>query len=198
MPRDSAAPYTISGADDPASFHVGNIRDLRPSWGPKVARLFDYWTDIRNGSGFPSRLDIDPVAIAPTLSNVFLGDIDPNGPEFVYRLAGEEIVTVFNSYNGRHGFVGVKLGESLPPEKAALIRNRWRPLAENGQIIYMRGLVYLTLDRYAIGERLVLPLSTGGKGVDGFLGLTVCAWQSLEKLGHSEGLDIYYIDPSTV
>lgn len=197
MPSDAAAPFTVSGDHDPASFHDGDLEALRPTWGAEVECLFDYWYTLRKGNRFPSRLDIDPLDIVRILPHVFLGDIDPVGPEYIYRLAGEDIVTVFNHYNGRAGFAGVKLGESLPPNKAELIRNRWRPLAERGSIIYMRGLVYLTLDRFAIGERLVLPLSTQGDGVDGFWGLTVCEWHNSNMAPSSERLKIFYIDPTT-
>lgn len=201
MPRDSiepcVAPYTVANGRDPARFHDGHPEELRPLWGKEVGRLFDYWSDICQGSRFPSRIDIDPLDIAKLLPYVFLGDIDPAGPEYTYRLAGEEIVAVFNRYNGQKGLSGVKLGDSLPPDKAEMIRNRWRPLVENRAAIYMRGLVYSTLDSFALGERLILPLSNSGDLVDGFLGLTACHWHKKDSPAPRDDLDIYYIDPAT-
>src|SRR3546814_16000580 len=53
--------------------------------------LHDYWRAKLNGRGMPSRGDIDPVEIPPTvLPHVILTDI-LDGPRFRFRLAGTAI-----------------------------------------------------------------------------------------------------------
>src|SRR3546814_14984207 len=53
--------------------------------------LHDYWRAKLNGRGMPSRGDIDPVEIPPTvLPHVILTDI-MDGPRFRFRLAGTAI-----------------------------------------------------------------------------------------------------------
>ncbi len=88
----------------------------------------------------------------------------------------------------------VTLHEMLPPEPAAAVHERWRPLAEHGHIIYMRGQVYVAAERVPVGARIMLPLCDGDHGrPTGLIGLTDCDWVAARDFKCEPHLDITYI-----
>lgn len=152
---------------------------------PLLRRLGDYWLSLRAGRPMPSRRDLDPVAMPWALPYVYLVDcLTDAGPgadggpwRYRYRLAGEAIEQVFRGRMGRSSARHVWLDDMISPEALPLVMNRWRPLPEDGCIIYMRGMVYRVADRFARGCRLMLPLAdTAGGPVTGFIGVTQCDW----------------------
>jgi len=141
----------------------------------------------------PSRGDFDPIDIPWALPNFFLVAYDPAGDRFRYRVAGCEIEEVFRRFTGRNSMRQVELSDMLPPDSAALVHQRWMPLVERGDIIYMTGQIYLAADRIPLGERIMLPLSDDGRQVDGFIGYTQCEWLAKSAVESSPALDIHYI-----
>ncbi len=181
------------GPDDIARYHDGDVHIFDTARSSVIRRFFDYWCVRRQGRAMPKLRDMDPVDFPWALPVIYVGDYDREADAFVYRVSGEDVTDVFSRYNGRRNMRGVALGDGMPADKAALIRKRWRPVSERGDLIYMSGTVYLAAERYGVGERLVLPLSENGETVTGFVGLTVCDWMSQSFDRDLPGLDIWYV-----
>lgn len=153
---------------------------------PVLRRLADYWLSRRAGRLMPRRVDIDPLDMPWALSQVFLVDCfsdagrgaDGGRWRYRYRLAGEEVEKVFRTSSGRHSLRGAWLDEILLPEHLVPVMARWRPLPEDGCIIYMQGMVYRVADCLARGGRIMLPLAdVPGGPVTGLIGATDCDWE---------------------
>jgi len=158
---------------------------------PMLQRLAAYWLSRRAGRPMPARTDIDPIDIPWALSRLFLVDCltdagtgaDGGRWRYRYRLAGEEIETVFRGILGRHSVRHAWLDEMLSPDKLVTVMQRWRPLPESGHIIYMHGMIYRMADSFAWGGRLMLPLADSPGGpVTGFVGAAECGWRPSESL----------------
>ena len=179
---------------DPAKYHRSDGGGLDVVTEPDPLRLADYWRAKRNGRAMPRREDIDPVDIPWALSRLYLVDYDRELETYRYRVAGAEIENVFAKTSQRRSMRGATIEEALPPGVARLLRKRWRPLVEEGAIIYMRGLIYVAVDRVPIGTRLLLPLgNSDDDSVTGLIGLTDFEWQSRTEAESDPQLDIWYI-----
>jgi hypothetical protein len=58
----------------------------------RVKVLFDYWNRVRADRPFPTRADIDPMALKPILPHVMMTEISYDPFRVLYRLVGTEIV----------------------------------------------------------------------------------------------------------
>ena len=69
----------------------------------RLHRFLAHWTSLAGGRPYPSRADLDPVAIPDLLPLVFLVDVVAGPPlDFAYRLLGSDVVAnTPRSYTGR-------------------------------------------------------------------------------------------------
>tara|TARA_E500000318_G_scaffold44749_1_gene42314 strand:- start:1198 stop:1752 length:555 start_codon:yes stop_codon:yes gene_type:complete len=139
---------------------------------PRLLDLLKYWSGKRAGRLAPSRQDIDPSQIGALLSCIYLVDFEE--PDvFRYRVAGTEIAETF----GHGNLKGKTLDDILSPNGRDFVTRRWLPVIRDGAVVCMKGQVYNTMDRYAFGERLLLPLADKPEGpISGLLGVTVAKW----------------------
>ncbi len=180
--------------NDPANFLSSNGRGLSIVEEPDLRRIASYWLSKRDHRRMPERGDIDPTEIAWALSRLFIADYERDADVYRYRLAGNEIEAVFRKYLGNSSMRGATFQDILPPENAALVAKRWRPLDQRGDIVYMRGLVYLAAESAAVGARLLLPLGTDGNGLPtGVVGYTEYRWLDSEKPKSLPGIDVISI-----
>lgn len=162
---------------DPANFRTSQGQGLTIVRESNLQRIAAYWLEKRGHRTMPSRADIDPTGIPWALSRLFLIDYDRATGEFRYRLAGSEIEAVFEKFLDRPGMRGLTLRDVMPANGAAMVANRWSPLAERGDIVYMSGLIYLAAQSAALGARLLLPLCDDGSGLPtGLVGYTEVRW----------------------
>ncbi len=179
---------------DPANFLLSEGRGLSVVREPDLQRFADYWLSKRSGRSMPDRGDIDPTEIAWALSRLFIADYERETDAYRYRLAGNDIEAVFRKYLGNGSMRGVTLRDILPPENAEMVAKRWRPLDQRGDIIYMRGLVYLAAESAAVGARLLLPLGADENGLPtGVVGYTEYRWLKPEKQETLPGIDVIAI-----
>lgn len=155
---------TPGGSQKDGSTPAGNFiedSDMR--------RLFDYWRSLRAGRPLPAKSDIDPLDIGWALSRIFLVDHSPE-TGFVYRLAGNDIAGVF----GHANLKGLRPRDFLPPERATPVERLFQRVLDDRCIMWMKGMIYLRMDRTPMGERIFLPLGDAtGEIVTGVLGMTV-------------------------
>jgi len=156
-----------------------------------LLRLFDYWRQNRRGRLMPCLGDIDPLDIGWALSRIYLLDYKP-GDGFVYRLAGDNVASVF----GRANLKGLRPRDFLPPDRAGPVEKLYLRVVEDRCIMWMKGLIYLRADRTPIGERLFLPLGggTNDDSVTGILGMTV-VHSDLPEDPHGKGCAEEYFLP---
>lgn len=179
---------------DIATYSSSNGRGFGVVAEPALLRIADYWASIRGDRALPRRNDVDPLDIPWALPEIFLVDYDRELETYRYRVAGSEIEAVFKPFTGRNTMRSATLQTMLPRKAAALVHERWRPLAENGDIVYMSGLIYHAADRTPIGSRILLPLSDRDDLLPtGLLGFTRCEWIAPSDLPEPPGLSITYI-----
>ncbi len=131
--------------------------------------LFDYWRAKRGARRLPSRRDIDPVDLAPILSNIWLCDYEPDHGTIRYRLAGETVVQA----SGAPKLRGKLLSDLLDPAEFRRINPIVMRVLEGPALFHADGFVYRSVGRYTCLERLALPLAGDGERADGMVGVTV-------------------------
>ena len=179
---------------DPANFLTSNGRGLSIVEESNLQRIASYWMSKRADRPMPERGDIDPTEIPWALSRLFIADYERDADVYRYRLAGNEIEAVFRKFLGHSSMRGATFQDILPPDNAALVVNRWRPLDQRGDIVYMRGLVYLAAESAAVGARLLLPLGADENGLPtGVFGYTEYRWLGDEKPDPLPGIDVVSI-----
>ncbi|WP_420565788.1 PAS domain-containing protein [Thalassobaculum sp.] len=122
----------------------------------RIAQFYDYWNGLRTCGGIPGLAAFDPIEIAPLLPCIWKMHWDEEAQDFVYGLAGEEILTAFATPL-RHR----SLGEIYDHDVSETLRNRYQAICRTPGAFYARGQIYRHLGRYGTGERLVLPLTDG-------------------------------------
>ncbi|UUX50666.1 PAS domain-containing protein [Nisaea acidiphila] len=147
---------------------------------PQSLELFDYWCSKRAGRVLPSRQDIDPSEIRSLLTKIYLVDFEE--PDvFRYRLAGTEIAETF----GHGNLKGQTLGDLLSEQGRKFVTGRWRPVVKQELVVCMKGQVYNSVNRFAFGERILLPLADRDGGpATGLLGMTFSRW--VDRIGPVE------------
>ena len=140
----------------------GHVRE-RP-----LRRLIVHWLAVRGHRSMPARTDIDPIDVPWALSRLWLCDYEPAVDKFRYRIAGEDINRVFGYNLARH-----YLDDVVAADKREAIREKYQRIRTGPCIMHDIGQVYLSDDRPAIGERIVLPLASMGTAVDAIVGATI-------------------------
>lgn len=122
----------------------------------RIAQFYDYWNGLRVCGRLPSLDAFDPLEVAAVLPSIWKIHWEDDARDFVYRLAGEEILRMF-TMPLRHK----TLGEIYNAELSDTLRKRYQTICQTPVAFYARGQVYSHLGRYGRGERLVLPLTDG-------------------------------------
>lgn len=134
----------------------------------RIARFYDYWNGLRGDRPVPTLATFDPTEVGSLLCTLWKMRWEDERRDFVYRIAGEDILSVFPGPI-RHK----TLGEIYSPEVGAMLRERYQTICRTPAAFYARGQVYRHLGRYGTGERLVLPLSDLDDRVRIVIGCTV-------------------------
>jgi hypothetical protein len=134
----------------------------------RLRRLLRHWLERRGDGLAPIRSAIDPTAVAPILSSIWLCDYLPADRRFRMRLAGEEI----NDLYGRN-ITQCYFEEIIAPALLADVLRRYRRVVEEPAILLCSGHIYLASNRSEVGERLVLPLSDDSGAIMHVIGASV-------------------------
>ncbi len=134
----------------------------------RLRRLLRHWLECRGGAVAPKRSAIDPTAIGPILSSVWLCDYEPADRRFRMRLAGEEI----NRLYGRN-VTQCYFEEIIAPALLSDVMQRYRRVVEQPAIMHCGGHIYLASNRSEVGERLVLPLADDSGAIRHVIGASV-------------------------
>ena len=132
---------------------------------PALSELFTTWSKARGRRAFPKRSDIDPAKLSRSLlPHMFVADIVGDPPDFRFRLAGTQVVQ-----NVGLELTGRFLSE-LPLSGLDPIVEEYRAAVYVCEPRYST-LSYISADGYRRRvERLILPLSRSGNGLDTLIG----------------------------
>lgn len=159
----STEPATTPRGSRPLDLDAfGHVKDER------LRRLLRHWLERRGERLAPARSAIDPTAIGPILSSVWMCDYLPAERRFRMRLAGEEI----NRLYGRN-VTQCSFEEIIAPALLADVTRRYRRVVEEPAILHCGGNIYLASNRSEVGERLVLPLSDDSGAILHAIGASV-------------------------
>jgi hypothetical protein len=141
------------------------LRDEVPLDQIKTARLVEllaWWNARRGTRSMPSRTDFEVGDLKPWLGNIHLLDVEEGGAEFRYRVYGSHLAQYF--------------GKDFTGMTTAVVREASREIvrSEYGAVVRERRPMLVQRDRSIAGrdtpvERLILPLSSDGVGVDKLL-----------------------------
>ena len=137
----------------------------------RLRLLLAHWLKIRRGRLMPPRTQLDPVALKPVLSFLWICDYDREAAAFRYRLTGEAI-------NAVHGgnLRGMSVETLFSPEARSGVIARMLAVVQDRAIFHAIGDIYSTRMRTGAGERLILPLASDGKVPDALVGATIYDW----------------------
>ena len=145
------------GLEDLAHVQAGPLRELATAW-----------LEARGEAAMPQRRAFDPLSVPALMPRLWLCAHDPGTGRFTYRLAGEQINSVYGgSIRGRD------LAEVIPASGLDIVERRFRAAIEGPAFVHVIGRIYLQSDRLLVGERLILPLADEAGGARFLLGATM-------------------------
>jgi len=115
----------------------------------------------------PARGDIDAICLAPVLPIIWVSEYEPASGTFRYRLAGEEVNEIWGM-----SVAGHLLSDFVAPDRFEVTNGAFLKVLDEEAALVASGPIYRCTDRIAMGERLVLPLSSDGKTANGLVGAT--------------------------
>ena len=123
--------------------------------GARSAQLMPSWEQLR------------PSGMAKQLPIIWSYKFDSNTQQFVGRLAGDKISQIFGK-----NFRGLPLMDAHPASAFPWVHRLLCRVVLDPAIYRSVGRVFKQLERYGLGERVILPLATDGVVADGLLGAT--------------------------
>jgi hypothetical protein len=137
-----------------------------------ICRLVQYWRARCVDGRLPARRDIDPIALAFVLPNIFLMDVLPAEEprnRFRFRLFGTELARI----HGRD-LTGRTFHDALEPEPAdGAVRHAMRLVEERVPLFVSGKVRYLANKEWLSFENCLLPLQDEAGAVNKILGATV-------------------------
>jgi hypothetical protein len=135
-----------------------DLEDFAHVRDPRLRRLLGHWLACRGDALAPRRAAIDPTAIGPILSSVWMCDFLPAERRFCMRLSGEEINHLYGRNINQCYFEDI-----IAPTMLGDVMRRYLRVIEEPAVMHCGGHIYLASERSQLGERIVLPLA-GDKG----------------------------------
>jgi hypothetical protein len=132
---------------------------------PALRAVAAHWNDVRGASMMPSWDDLKPSAIAGQLKMIWVFKYDAASREFTGRLAGERIANGFE-----RNFRGTPLRELHGADVYPGIYKNAMRLVREPALTHCKGRLFRQRDRFGMGERIALPLSSDGVDCDGVIG----------------------------
>ena len=134
---------------------------------PALRNVIRHWAQARGGRRMPGWDDLKPSAIKEQLTIIWSWRFDPVSCEFIGRLAGERIESVLGM-----SVRGARMSDVFARHDYAMAFARHTRVMTEPAFFRGHGLVFRHLDRFDIGERIILPLADDGEHGDGIFGAT--------------------------
>ncbi|HUO93761.1 MAG TPA: PAS domain-containing protein [Rhizomicrobium sp.] len=134
---------------------------------PSLRSVVRHWAESRRGRRMPGWDDLKPSAIKDQLANIWSYRFDSATGDFVGRLAGERIEFVLGmSVRGRN------MRDLFAQHDYQMAYERHLRVVTEPAFFRGHGLVYRHIDRFDLGERIIMPLAQDGQHPDGIFGVT--------------------------
>lgn len=134
---------------------------------PALRNVVRHWTEARGSLRMPRWDKLNPAAIKEQLTIIWSWRFDSATRDFIGRLAGERIESVVGM-----SIRGVRMAEVFAMHDYAKTFKRHMRVMTEPALYRGHGLVFRHLDRFDIGERIILPLGDDGAHGDAVLGAT--------------------------
>lgn len=134
---------------------------------PPLRQLLDHYLAVRGDRRMPSRYDLDATELGPVLPIIWISQLEEAAGTFRYRLAGEQVNEIWGM-----SVAGHLLSDFVSPDRFRVTNEAFLKVLHDEAALLASGPVYRCTDRIALGERLVLPLSSDGVTADGLVGAT--------------------------
>ncbi|MDE2165425.1 MAG: PAS domain-containing protein [Alphaproteobacteria bacterium] len=135
---------------------------------PELRTIALHWNAARGSKKMPGWKDLDPSAIAPHLRIVWSWKYDRSTDSFVGRLAGEDIIAVFEE-DPR----GKRMEDFFRNRQYDMVFARHKRVVAEPAFAHGVGQVFIHAKRYGQGERIIMPLAADGVHGDGIFGATI-------------------------
>ena len=126
-----------------------------------------HWQEARGVKQAPSFSDLRPGVMAKQLPIVWCYRYDEARSEFVGRLAGEAIARAFDI-----PFKDTPMSQLQSNHGHSRFADRARRVVSERLAFRGTGLMFKQQDRYAVGERIIFPISNNAGDADSILGAT--------------------------
>jgi hypothetical protein len=134
---------------------------------PSLRNVVHHWVEARGARAMPGWDNLKPSAIKEQLTIIWVWRFDSVSRQFVGRLAGERIESVLGV-----SIRGARMSEVFARHDYAKAFARHMRVMTEPACYRGHGLVFRHLDRFDMGERVILPLADDGEHGDGILGAT--------------------------
>jgi hypothetical protein len=131
------------------------------SYNPRLARLYDYWTQKCAGRALPSRADIEPLEMKEWLGNLLLAEFFGSVENYRVRLDGSNLIGV-----GGKDRTGKGSEVLTSEEERQLIVAQYGPVLETARPAYFETQFLNSEGRHLREQKLLLPLSDDGAVVN--------------------------------
>jgi len=130
---------------------------------PDLVRFYDYWASLCGGRPMPSRRDLDPLRIPPGyLPDVMLVDVLHAPRRLRYRLIGTHVAAASGEDRTGRFFDDVSFFRLHPT-----VMQQFETVAATGRPLHsLEPFTNLVNGTTYEVDRLILPLSSGGRLVD--------------------------------
>ena len=126
-----------------------------------------HWLAARRGRETPGWAALMPTAIKAQLPIVWSYIYDSDSDLFTGRLAGERVTGLFgNDFRGR------PMSEAHPKDHYPVLFAKCKKALTEPALYHGSGLIFIASEKYARGERIIMPLSSDGITGDGIFGAT--------------------------
>jgi hypothetical protein len=128
-----------------------------------------YWNDLRGDRAFPSRAEIDPVALKQHLPYLSIAEIQPEPFRIRYRLVGTEVARFYNG-EMRGRWVN-ELGDIWPAQDVIDVTEAFAKLCREHVPLFALSLIMWEGHLNNVFELARFPLSEDGITITGSIGI---------------------------
>ncbi len=149
----------------------GEVKYLEAPTGDSamIVAIHDYWTRLRGDRAFPSRAEIDPVALKQHLPYLSVTEIQPEPFRIRYRLVGTEVARLYNG-EMRGRWVD-ELGDVWPAQDVIDVTEIFARMCRSRRPLYALSLIQWQGRLDNVFEMARFPLSEDGVTITGSLGI---------------------------
>jgi hypothetical protein len=140
-----------------------------PGRADRITDVRKYWNDLRGDRAFPSRAEIDPVALKQHLPYLSIAEIQPEPFRIRYRLVGTEVARFYNG-EMRGRWVN-ELGDIWPAQDVIDVTEAFAKLCRERVPLFALSLIMWEGHLNNVFELARFPLSEDGITITGSIGI---------------------------